>query len=67
MRFLIVASLVSLTLLLMGAKGCEPEKMTTSGICNWVNENVVQAKKTDHLDTKKASAAQIKWYRDHCL
>jgi hypothetical protein len=67
MRFWTKAASISvLALLVMGAKGCEPEKMTTSGICAWVNENIVQAKKTDHFDTKKASAAQIRWYNDNC-
>ena len=55
-----------LALLLMGAKQCKPEKMTTSGICAWVNENYVHAKTTDHLDTKRASAGQIRWYRENC-
>ncbi len=60
MRYLIAALSISLLL------GCKQEGMTTSGICAWVKENYVHAQKTDALKTRKASAAQIKWYNDNC-
>lgn len=69
MRYCLKAlSLSVLMLLLMGGM-CQHKKETpilTSGICAYLKENLVHAKATDDLETKRKSAAQIKYYNDKC-
>jgi hypothetical protein len=59
---------VSVLLLLTGCLGQHTKEMTvTSGICAWVKENYVHAKKTDDPATKRQSAHQIQWYNSNCV
>jgi hypothetical protein len=65
LRLIKVLSISLLTVPLMAAM-CKHDPTMTSGICAWVRENYVLAKKTDDLETKRASADQIRWFNDNC-
>jgi hypothetical protein len=60
------AAALSLSLLLAGCKTNEQPKMVTSGICAYLKEHIVVAKTTDDIETKRRSAAQIKYYNERC-
>jgi hypothetical protein len=59
---------LTLALLILASSlvACKPEELTIRDACVYLEEYIVIAKTTDHLDTKKASKKQIDHYKRFC-
>jgi hypothetical protein len=61
---LTLALLILVSSLLVGCK--KPEQLTIRDACIYLEEYIVIAKPTDHIETKRASRKQIEHYKRFC-